>query len=291
MVVTALTGLTTTSEVPAVDIRVINPAEFDISRNSRTVAGSAYGRLDADGNSNVDVRTMDYNVEYGEYRIVIRPNSGSAGGAFTMDIRIDGSHQIKSYSNYMGAFSGRIAPGDQTAGDSLVFYYTVEPVPSMNPPNGERTTTTRQPVFVWSKLMDSTAGNYQFQLDDNYYFESPLKDTTPSTPSYAMPVPLDTGTVYYWRARVGAGSWSRTMAAYIGDGCCIASTGNVNTTGSVDLSDLSLMIAYLVQTPRPTLPCQAEANINSTGSIDLSDLSLLIAYLTVTPRPSLSNCP
>jgi hypothetical protein len=58
-----------------------------------------------------------------------------------------------------------------------------------------------------------------------------------------------------------------------------------------DLSDLSLLISYLTQTPRPVLTCEAEANINANGSIDLSDLSLLIAYLTVTPRPALPLCP
>jgi hypothetical protein len=54
---------------------------------------------------------------------------------------------------------------------------------------------------------------------------------------------------------------------------------------------LSLLIAYLTQTPRPILPCDDEANVNALDSIDLSDLSLLIAYLTQTPRPTLPNCP
>ncbi|MBK7142512.1 MAG: hypothetical protein IPH75_10565 [bacterium] len=76
-----------------------------------------------------------------------------------------------------------------------------------------------------------------------------------------------------------------------GTGCCIGTRGNVNVIGSIDLSDLSLLIAYLVTTPRPTLPCPDAANLNATGSIDLSDLSLLIVYLTTTPRPTLPACP
>ena len=60
-----------------------------------------------------------------------------------------------------------------------------------------------------------------------------------------------------------------------------------------DLSDLSLMISYLTVTPKPALPCAAEANVNGSVAVvpDLSDLSLLISYLTVTPKPALPNCP
>lgn len=90
--------------------------------------------------------------------------------------------------------------------------------------------------------------------------------------------------------RVHQGFWQNFAAI---TSCCIGTTGNVNKSASEtpDLSDLSLLIAYLTISPRPTLPCLPEANINTVGSIDLSDLSLLIAYLTMTPRPTLPNCP
>jgi hypothetical protein len=80
----------------------------------------------------------------------------------------------------------------------------------------------------------------------------------------------------------------------VGNACCCAGvTGNVNALAAEipDLSDLSLLITYLTQTPRPTLSCPGEANVNATGAIDLSDLSLLISYLTATPRPTLPTCP
>lgn len=73
--------------------------------------------------------------------------------------------------------------------------------------------------------------------------------------------------------------------------CCEGTTGNVNATGTVDLSDLALLIRYLTVIPTAHLPCLAEANVNSEGTIDLSDLSLLIGYLTRTPTPILPNCP
>ncbi len=73
--------------------------------------------------------------------------------------------------------------------------------------------------------------------------------------------------------------------------CCEGSRGNVNGIGGLDLSDLSLLIAYLTTTPQPSLGCGSEANVNGASSIDLSDLSLLISYLTVTPKPVLPDCP
>lgn len=277
------------------DVGVINPFTYLITRLEQTVAGSAWWSTDVDGDDVRDVRTYDYNLQDGEYQFIIRPTPlVPPGGAFTMDIRVNGSHQIKSYQDYQGPLSGRIVNGGPVASDSLVFYYTVEPTPSMNPPNGERTLSTRQPAFDWARLLDSTVGGYQFQLDEDYYFGSPIRDTTLSSPRYVFPIQLDTGKVYYWRARPSGGSWSRTMAAYIGDGCCIGYTGNVNKSAgeNPDLSDLSLLISYLIVTPKPTLPCLPEANINGTGTTpDLSDLSLLIAYLTVTPKPTLPSCP
>lgn len=81
----------------------------------------------------------------------------------------------------------------------------------------------------------------------------------------------------------------------VSNSCCIGSTGNVNKSvaETPDLSDLSLMIAFLTVAPKPTLSCLAEANVNASVATtpDLSDLSLLIAFLTVTPKPTLPNCP
>lgn len=61
--------------------------------------------------------------------------------------------------------------------------------------------------------------------------------------------------------------------------CCIGTTGNVNTIGIVDLSDLSALVSYLTGGGY-VLPCAEEANINNVGIVDLSDLSALVSYLT-----------
>ena len=90
---------------------------------------------------------------------------------------------------------------------------------------------------------------------------------------------------------INQGFWQ----SFSSGGCCLGTTGNVNKSLAEmpDLSDLSLLIAYLTLTPKPVLPCAEEANVNGSPAIspDISDLSLLIAFLTVTPKPILPNCP
>jgi hypothetical protein len=71
--------------------------------------------------------------------------------------------------------------------------------------------------------------------------------------------------------------------------CCQGTTGNVNGLGSVDLSDLSMMIGYLIG-GIPSVGCAAEADLNNSGKIDLTDLSLLIAHLVMWAFP-FSDCP
>ncbi len=76
--------------------------------------------------------------------------------------------------------------------------------------------------------------------------------------------------------------WGTSVAADPGvDSCGVGTTGNVDITGIVDLTDLSLLVSYLTVAGQ-TLPCPDEANINAVGIIDVSDLSLLIAYLTTS---------
>lgn len=84
--------------------------------------------------------------------------------------------------------------------------------------------------------------------------------------------------------------WGTSVAADPGvDSCGVGTTGNVDITGIVDLTDLSLLVSYLTVAGQ-TLPCPDEANINAVGIIDVSDLSLLIAYLT-TSGAVLPQCP
>lgn len=84
------------------------------------------------------------------------------------------------------------------------------------------------------------------------------------------------------------------MIGWDNTNCCVGITGDVNMSGQPvpDLSDLSMLIAYLTITPRLSLPCIGEANVNSDSElrVDLSDLSLLIASMVSLPKPMLPNC-
>ena len=57
-----------------VSIDIINPLGFELSQNYKTVAGAAYWRQDIDLDKTIDERAIDYNLQYGEYKIVIKPN-------------------------------------------------------------------------------------------------------------------------------------------------------------------------------------------------------------------------
>jgi hypothetical protein len=139
------------------------------------------------------------------------------------------------------------------------------------------------------------------------YSENSTVDATANTLSNAINADDNTSGNYYlsncWSDWSGSGPYAvggtggnQDMAPSVdcNPECCIGSTGNVDKSVSEppDLSDLSLLVAYLVQTPRPTLPCMSEANVNASAAQapDLSDLSLLIAHLIQTPRPALPNC-
>jgi hypothetical protein len=276
-----------------IDFAVHNPLDFVISQNLRSVAGSAFWRTDINHDDKLDERSFDYNLLNGEYRFVIHfPPYFSGGSHFTMDIRVDGTEQVKPFLNY--SLPTLLAASPESI-DSLVFYYTQETTPSMKPVNGKRTQSTRQPAFQWGKLVDSAhSTRYQIQVSLYYDLSSlVVNDTALTKPQFVPATQLDTGKVYYWRVRayneISWSPWTRTMAAYIGTGCCIGLTGDVNRAGIVDLADLSALVSYLTGGGY-TLPCQGEANVNALGIVDLADLSALVAYLTSSGF-ALPSCP
>jgi hypothetical protein len=79
------------------------------------------------------------------------------------------------------------------------------------------------------------------------------------------------------KATNAVGMFIQSFTVHVG--CCIGTTGNVNMTGIVDLSDLSALVSYLTGGGY-ILTCEEEANVNNAGIVDLSDLSALVSYLT-----------
>jgi len=73
-------------------------------------------------------------------------------------------------------------------------------------------------------------------------------------------------------------------------GCCIPPTvGDVDQSGVVDITDISILVdnQFITLTP---LVCEAEGDLDFSGVVDISDVSILIdnQFITLTP---LSPCP
>ncbi len=73
-------------------------------------------------------------------------------------------------------------------------------------------------------------------------------------------------------------------------GCCLdPSVGDIDQSGGVDITDISVLIdnQFLSLTP---LLCEAEGDVDFSGTVDITDLSVLIdnQFLTLTPLPP---CP
>jgi len=82
-------------------LRITSPNGFVISRNLQTVAGSAFYRLDVDGNGIIDDRAYDYNLQYGEYILDIFPETGSGPDPMvSAGIGIDGSQRMRIFKDY-----------------------------------------------------------------------------------------------------------------------------------------------------------------------------------------------
>jgi len=255
----------------SVSIEVWNPDTLAISRTFTTVAGADYWRRDADHDGDLDESAVDYNLQDGEYRVVISCRTNlPLNPFFSAGIRIDGTAECSIFRGYE-------AP---TAGDSIVFYYQVESESSIQPPNGYPTGNT-QPTFTWSGLAEKTlmADTYEFQLDRYYDFRSPIFNVTGLTsPQYHIPYSLGGDSVYYWRVRpvVGGtpGDYSRTFAAYL----LSHVSGDADGDHTVNISDAVYLIAYIFaggSAPNPLLFGDA----NCDGTVNISDAVYLIAYI------------
>ncbi len=270
-----------------VAVELTNPDNFRLSKNYRTVAGAAYWRLDADGNNTVDEQAVDYNLQYGEYKLIFKTKYNAEPNAeFSADINI-GNKKATLFKDYEAPALTR-GEGGRLESDSIVFYYTVEPASSIQPANGGQ--TTDQPTFDWSGLIDEPTGKtYNFQLDRYYDFRSPIYDIYDlETPQFTPGSPLGVDVVYYWRFRTFDGlewsEYSRTFAAYSVPFIC----GDINNDATVDIFDIVFLIAYLyLDGPAPAN--LSSADVNNDGSINIFDISDIIEYLYMD-GPSLI-CP
>ena len=281
-------------------LEVINPETFTVSRNYRTIAGCAFQRVDVNTDSQLDQRALDYNVEYGRYTIVIKNKPGSVGSVpVTCGTRLAGTEELEFFSNYDGWNPLKTAAQED---DSIVFYYDVEPVSSVNPVNGG-TMSASSPTLSWDGLVPEAivADSFHFQLDCYHDFRS-----SPSLrydiggltePQVRLSGSLGLDSIYYWRVRWFAdGAWSdfsHAFAAKAVTPCCgiytAGYTGNTDCSdnGKLTLNDVTTLIDRIYITHAP-LCCEANGNVDGSvdGALTLNDINRLIDNLYLTHEPT-----
>jgi hypothetical protein len=132
-------------------------------------------------------------------------------------------------------------------------------------------TSTPYPSIIFdSDLPGDTCGNWGYLAGMGWYKWSDY---------WADPIP---GNCILWVQ-------GETKSALCANSCCTGTTGNVNMTDGIDVSDLSSLVSY-VSGGSYILPCPNEANVNGIGSIDVSDLSALVYYLSGADY-TFPNCP
>ncbi len=289
------------------NVKVQNPDGDIISPTTRTVAGSDYQTVDINEDGLLDERTLDYNLQYGEYivTVALEPDAPEGPGGteptYGAAIGIDGSQQAVLYSNYNNAGVAKNAADTILQADSLTFYYTVEPVSSIQPPNGYPVSLSR-PTFDWTLQRPDDLPEYvhHFQLDRFFDFRAPTFDTAQlAAPIYRPDASLGTDSVYYWRYRVHDGTewseWSRTFAVFTSNLCCLYSAGNADSDpdGIVDVSDAAYLVGFLFAgLPQPgTHPgCTGAGNADGEGIINVADVSYIVDYL-FKDGPEPAPCP
>ena len=76
----------------------------------------------------------------------------------------------------------------------------------------------------------------------------------------------------------------------VGDACCCSVPGDYNSSGSLDISDLTALVDYLFG-GGPAAGCPAHSDTNGDQSTDISDLTCLVDYMFGSAPACLAPCP
>jgi hypothetical protein len=103
--------------------------------------------------------------------------------------------------------------------------------------------------------------------------------STPNGKRIVLSFPL------YYLTPASATALIEKAKQFFGESTTTSKPGDVNSSGVVDLSDLSMLIAYMT-IQHFSIPNINGADVNSSCNIDLSDLSFMISYLVLgAPLP------
>jgi hypothetical protein len=151
------------------------------------------------------------------------------------------------------------------------------------------TAAPQAPVIISEPVLNGNISVLYVYDVDATGFPIPTYTLQPTPiPPAGMTIDAGTGVIQWTPSAAGnfdvavkatnaVGMFVQSFTVHVG--CCIGTTGNVNMTGIVDLSDLSALVSYLTGGGY-ILTCEEEANVNNAGIVDLSDLSALVSYLT-----------
>lgn len=142
--------------------------------------------LDIQGNTNLFVTTMTNSYT---------PNTDLAEGRYEWLVR---GRDTTGSCNENGSWS-----------DDWLFFIDLTPpdAPNLLEPSNGATISDPTPQFRWSSVTDAV--EYEFELDNNSNFSSPITTRKQTGTSYTYSSPLNDGT-YHWRvrARDDVGNWS-----------------------------------------------------------------------------------
>lgn len=285
-------------------VTVVNPSGSTISQLARTVSGSEYWRVDADGDGSVDHRAVDFNVMPGLYTFVAKITAQNAG-PINMGIGIDGSQQFMIFSEY------EVIGPKSIVGQDLEFpcmIYGPGQVPDMLPLSGQKIANV-QPSFSWAGLAGGTDPRYGLQVNTRHDFGGPMivdiSDLTAE--EYKLTTSLVGDRMYYWQVlidRENDGYYeehSLPQALYV-EGCCAGVVGDANGSGDAQptIGDVSALIdaKFISGQCVGLIECLAEADINQSATgeptcddITIGDISMLIDYLFITGPDNFGPLP
>jgi serine protease len=164
----------------------------------------------ADGaTTNDDAPTFDWDPVTGGAQYLLQVDDGADFASPEIAITGSGTDYTPPTSLADDTYSWRVRVQDN-AGNwgnwSPIWTVTVDTTvtcispstPDLTSPQGGSLTDDTMPVFTWNAAQD--ASEYQFQLDRDTGFGSPISDTVTTVPSFTVDSPLSDGT-YYWRVR------------------------------------------------------------------------------------------
>ncbi|MEW5797305.1 MAG: dockerin type I domain-containing protein, partial [Candidatus Zixiibacteriota bacterium] len=150
------------------------------------------------------------------------------------------------------------------------------PSPSLTSPADGATDVSQPVVLDWEDV--TTATQYEVQVDVTDAFTTAVKDTSCAV-SQCQVTGLDEGVTFFWRVRAqneaGWGDWCacRNFTTEITWVC-----GDANADGSVNILDVTYIIAYLYRqgpAPDPLL----SADVDGSGGVTILDVNYLITYI------------